>query len=55
MDTFAEHIKNGKLPMKAECLKVIEINEVLKDRHWKNIKDYVRNHKKQSVSTELKV
>ena len=41
--TFSNHIKNGKLPKKEECMKFIDENrEILDGRMWSHVKDNVR-------------
>ncbi|XP_060599234.1 uncharacterized protein LOC132752863 [Ruditapes philippinarum] len=40
---FEQHIHLGKLPGKTECVNLITQNVHLRNRTWKNIKDFVRN------------
>ena len=46
---FHDHIRNGTLVGKAECLKVIQEYKVFEEISWSNLKDFVRNHKAKSI------
>ena len=42
---FSKHIDNDILPKKDECLSFMDsYKEIVKDRTWTTIKDYVRNY-----------
>jgi len=43
---FAKYLLIDQLPGKADIVKILERDEVLQHRSWKNIKDYIRNNKK---------
>ena len=46
---FEKFLHLKRLPGKSECENLIKQNEVLKNRTWRNIKDFVRN---QTVALE---
>ena len=52
LEAFGKYLTSEKLPGKKECQLFLKRNKnVLGDRKWQNIKDFVRNHK---VSVERK-
>ena len=54
-DYFSEHIDKDILPKKDECLRFMDsYKEIIKDRKWTTIKDYVRNDL-PSTKTQTKV
>lgn len=42
---FHKHVIGNSLPGKVECLTLLSKNPCLRGREWKNLKDFVRNHK----------
>ena len=44
LNHYSKKIKKGALPGKADATRLIAKNAVLKNRTWKNVKDFVRNH-----------
>lgn len=54
-ERFGENITSGKLPGKDECLEFLEENkDIIKDRAWDHVKDFVRNVHKKSINEKIK-
>jgi hypothetical protein len=41
---FKHNIEEKQFPKKDECDRFLELHQEMKDRSWRNVKDFVRNH-----------
>ena len=49
LDVISYHVRDKVLPKKDECIEFLEQNkDVVKDREWPHVKDYVRSCWKRS-------
>ncbi len=46
-------IEQGKLPGKADCEKAIKNEDILNDRTWLNVKDFIRNQLRSAAAKKV--
>ena len=46
-------IEQGKRPGKADCEKTIKNEDILNDRTWLNVKDFIRNQLRSAAAKKV--
>ena len=45
LQAFHKHVVGATLPGKSECMHLVSNNNILRNRTWTMVKDFLRNHK----------